>query len=402
MKSPVPELRALSISTLFPSQVRPGFGKFVANQMRAVAARGDADVVMVNPVGLPPWPLSQLEPYNRLAAIPDEAGLDGMPVHHPRFTLIPKIGGDSNPERIASAILPLVRRLHAERPFDVVDAQFFFPDGPAAAIVARKLDLPLTIKARGSDIHHWGKRPNALRQMQAAADQAVTLLSVSHALRRDMIALDMPEDRIVVHYTGLDRTRFQVMDRKAARALVSAVPELGVWSKGPLIVAPGSLIAIKGQRLAIEALKDLPGVHLALAGAGGDEADLRALAAELGLADRVQFLGQVSHDLLPKLFSAADVVVLPSEREGLANVWVEALACGTPLVIPDIGGAREVVQNDTAGRITPRLAESIAAGVRAILENPPGQEDVAANAARFSWEANAAELVEIWRRAAKR
>ena len=397
MTDPTTDLRVLSISTLFPSPVRPAFGKFVASQMQAVAARGDADVVMVNPVGMPPCPLRKMQPYSRLAAIPDKTALDGIPVYHPRFTLIPKFGGDSNPERIASAILPLVKRLHAERPFQVVDAQFFFPDGPAAAIVARELGLPLTIKARGSDIHHWSKRPKALRQMLEAAGQSAALLSVSHALRRDMIALGMPEDRIVVHYTGLDRTRFQVMDRKSARALVSAVPELGVWSRGQLIVTPGSLIAIKGQRLAIEALKELPDVHLALAGSGEDEALLRAHASLLGLADRVQFLGQVSHDLLPKLFSAADVVVLPSEREGLANVWVEALACGTPLVIPDIGGAREVVQDESAGRIVARDPKAIAAGVSAILDDPPSQEDVAANAARFSWEANAAELVEIWR-----
>src|SRR5690606_12146404 len=108
-----------------------------------------------------------------------------------------------------------------------------------------------------------------------------------------------------------------------------------------------------------------------------------------GVGDRVQFLGQVSHDLLPQLFSAADAVVLPSEREGLANAWVEALACGTPLVIPDIGGAREVVSAPTAGRIAARTPEAIAAAVGELLSDPPIQADVAKNAQRFSWAANA-------------
>jgi glycosyltransferase involved in cell wall biosynthesis len=333
--------------------------------------------------------------------LPAESRIAGLHVRHPQFTAIPKWGATSNPERIARAVLPLVRMLHAQSPFAVVDAQFFFPDGPAAAIVARVLGLPLAIKARGSDIHFWSTRPRALEQMIEAARQAAGMLAVSQALRRDMIALGMPGERIAVHYTGLDRERFHSLERKAARALVSAIPGLGIWSEGPLILTPGALIALKGQRLAIEALARIPEAVLALAGAGADEAALRALAARLGVKERVNFLGQVSHELLPQLFSAADVVVLPSEREGLANVWIEALACGTPLVIPDVGGAREVVSDAAAGRIVAREPEAIATAVREILEDPPAQAEVAAQAAAFSWEANAAQLAAFWRRLAE-
>lgn len=393
-------LRILSISTLFPSPARPAFGRFVANQMRAVVARGDVELTVINPVGIPPWPLSRRGPWRAQASGPAESTLDGVCVLHPRFTTIPLIGGDSNPRRIARAVLPLAQRLHEQAAFDLVDAQFFFPDGPAAAIVAHDLGLPLTIKGRGSDIHYWSTRPRALAQMLEAAQQAAGMLAVSGALRRDMAALGMPEDRIAVHYTGLDHARFHVVARTEARALISAQPGLNVPPGGPLIVTPGALIPIKGQRLAIESLTALPGARLALAGTGADEAGLRALVRELGLEGRVQFLGQVSHDLLPGLLCAADAVVLPSEREGLANVWVEALACGTPIVIPAIGGAREVVTGASAGRIAERSPQAIASAVREILADPPAQADVAAHAARFSWDNNAAELVAIWRGAA--
>jgi hypothetical protein len=113
----IPPLRILSISTLFPAPVRPAFGGFVANQMKAVAAGGLADVTVINPIGLPPFPLARREPYATLAQCPAQSELGGLTVYHPRFTLIPLIGGDSNPGRIARAILPLVRRLHAEAPF---------------------------------------------------------------------------------------------------------------------------------------------------------------------------------------------------------------------------------------------------------------------------------------------
>ncbi|MBS0254913.1 MAG: glycosyltransferase [Proteobacteria bacterium] len=388
-------MRVLSLSTLFPSPAQPGFGKFVASQMTAVAVRGDVDLVMVNPVGLPPWPLAALGRYKALAQCPATSTLGTLVVHHPRFTLLPLVGGDSNPGRIARAVLPLARRMHAERPFDLIDAQFFFPDGPAALLLGQALGLPVTVKARGSDIHYWATRPRALAQLRATAAGAAGLLAVSAALKRDMIALGFPGERTMVHYTGLDHTRFRVTPRAEARAKVAA--QLNLPGDGPLLVCPGALIAIKGQALAIRALAELPGTQLALAGKGSDEAALRALAAELGLADRVHFLGQVGHESLPMLMSAADAVVLPSEREGLANVWIEAMACGAPLVIPEVGGAAEVVTGASAGRLAARDPAAIAAAIRELLATPPAQAEVAAHAAPFSWEANAARLVEFWR-----
>jgi len=394
-------MRVLSISTLFPNPARPSFGIFVGNQMRAVARRGDVALVMVSPVGLPPWPLSLRAPYNRLRAIPERSEAAGVPALYPKFRTIPLIGGDGNPGRILSAVRPLVRELHKGRPFDLVDASFFFPDGPVAAQLARELDLPLTIKARGADIHYWGRRPRARAQMLAAAEQASALLAVCDALRQDMTTLGMPADRIAVHYTGLDHSRFRPADRAASRRAIAAEAELAVPEDGPLFVTPGALIERKGQRFAIEAVAQLPGARLVLAGGGEDEAGLRRLAEKLAVSDRVHFPGIVTHELLPVLLSAADAMVLPSASEGLANVWVEALACGAPLVIPNAGGAREVVKDASAGRIVAREADAIAEALRGLLADPPSQAEVTTHAAPFSWERNAALLVDIWTQAAK-
>lgn len=389
--------RLLSISTLYPAPGRTGFGRFVARQMEALADRGDWEVTVINPIGLPPLPLKR---YEALRTIPAEETQGKVTVLHPRFTLIPGLSGPINPALIARAVLPLAKRLHTEHPFDLIDAQFFYPDGPAAAKIARELRLPLAIKARGSDIHLWGEKPVARRQMLAAAEQASALVSVSRALARDMAALGMPEDRITVHYTGLDRARFCPIERRAARQLISAIPALQVWSRGPLLLCVGALVPLKGQAIAIRALTLLlEDVRLAIAGTGAEERALKSLVTQLGLDDRVQFLGAVEHDILPQLLCAADVMVLPSEREGLANAWIEAIACGTPVVIPDVGGAREVVQDASAGRIAERTPEAIAAAVADLLANPLSTQEVAKNAERFSWEANAAALAAIYERA---
>ena len=125
---------------------------------------------------------------------------------------------------------------------------------------------------------------------------------------------------------------------------------------------------------------------------------LAALAQERGVAERVHFLGSLPHAEIAHYLQAADIGVIPSSSEGLANAWIEALACGTPLVITDTGGAREVMTSDAAGRVVERDANAIAAAIHQLLASPPHREDVAATVAGFSWEANGGALVSHWRR----
>jgi teichuronic acid biosynthesis glycosyltransferase TuaC len=266
----------------------------------------------------------------------------------------------------------------------VIDSEFFWPDGVAAMHLAEALGLPFSIKARGSDIHFWGRRPAVAAQMAEAAGKAAGLLAVSAALKADMAAMGMPGDKIRVHYTGVDLERFRPVDRIAAKR------RLGV--EGPLIVTPGNLVPLKGQRLAIEALAQLPGVTLLIAGEGPARPALEASIAALGLAPRARLLGSVAPAAMPELLAAADLMVLPSEREGLANVWIESLACGTPVLIADVGGAREVLDRPEAGRMAARDSQSIAAAAREMLASPPDPAAVRRSAERFSWERNGSEL----------
>ena len=386
--------RVLSLSTLYPNAAAPRFGTFVARSLEALAARGDWHVTVINPIGVPPLALGR---YGALKRAAKDAKEHGVSVFRPTFTLIPKLGGPINPALIARAALPLARPLHREAPFDLVDAQFFYPDGPAAARIAAALGLPLSIKARGADIHFWSKRPRALRQMLEAGGAAEGLLAVCGALAEDMAAIGLPHDKITLHYTGLDRDRFRPLQHPQLRRRLGRELAIGLPDGAPVLATVGALIARKGQALVIEALSHLPGdTILLLIGRGEDEAALRTLAKERGVAERVHFLGSLDHDLIPLVLSAADAMVLPSASEGLANAWVEALACGTPLVITDAGGAREVVTAPEAGRIVARDPLAIAAGVRELLADPPPQEAVAAMADRFSWRTNAEALAAYY------
>ncbi|TFI58774.1 glycosyltransferase family 4 protein [Sphingomonas parva] len=378
-------LRVLTLSTLFPDARRPTFGVFVERQTLGLAARADAAVEVVAGVGLPPWPLSLHPHYRDRRALPRKEEWNGLAVHRPRFRVGPGLAARSG-RALAAAALPCLRRIRARFPFDVIDAEFLWPDGVAAMHLSRALGIPFSVKARGSDVHYWGTRPEVRGQIVEAAYAAGGLLAVSAALKADMAALGMPEDRILVHHTGVDLALFAPRDRTEAKAA------LGI--DGPLIASVGALIPLKRQHLVIEALATLPGVHLILVGDGPERRRLETRAASLGVADRVRFLGNRPHAELPALLAAADVMVLPSEREGLANVWLESLACGTPVVITDVGGAREVIDRPEAGTLAAPNSADLANAIAALLAAPPAQERVRRSAERFGWEKNSDALFE--------
>lgn len=385
----------LALSTLYPNAVNPRFGTFVARSLEGLARRGDWRVTLINPIGLPPLALGRYRPLAQLAPLAEEGGIT---VHRPHFTLIPRIGARRNAAAIARAVLPLVKRIHAETPIDMLDAQFFFPDGPAAAEISQATGLPLSIKARGSDISFWGEQAFARDQMLAAGRTATGLLAVSRDLAGQMAAMGMDADIITVHYTGLDRDRFRPFDHLQLRSQLSRELGFVLPDHAPVFACVGALIERKGQGIAIAALSAFPDARLVLIGKGEDEARLRALAFSEGVADRVHFAGSIDHDLMPLLLSAADIMVLPTAAEGLANAWVEALACGTPVVTTDVGGARELIACDTAGRLVARSTAAVIAGIESVLAAPPPREAVAALTESFSWDANAAALAAHYER----
>ncbi|MBM6578077.1 glycosyltransferase [Microvirga sp. SRT01] len=370
-------MRVLTLSTLFPDASRPNFGVFVERQTRGLAAVPGVEVTVVAPVGLPPWPLSRSGHYRSLAQLPQRETWHGLDVHRPRFTTIPGTQGRWHAAALERALVPVLDRLQ----FDVIDASFFFPDGPAAVALGRRYGVPVSIKARGADIHYWGRSTATAKQVLAAGRDADGLLAVSAAIRDDMIALGMPAERIAVHRTGIDRDRFHPRGR---------VP-------GRRVVAVGALIPRKGHDVVIRAVASLPGVTLDIAGEGPERERLAALIASLGVGDRVRLLGAVPHDDLPARIAAADVMALASASEGLANAWVEALACGTPVVVTPAGGAAEVV-TAAAGRLAERTPEAFAEAIGALLADPLPVEGVTASVAAFGWDTNAAQLAAHLRR----
>ena len=372
-------LSIITATTLFPNGTKPSHGIFVKNRLKKLLATGEATARVIAPLGWVP-PFLEYPGAAHLRALPANETIDGIWVAHPRYLIIPKIGMSVTPfflyrsmKRALGAILA------AGHPVDLIDAHYFYPDGVAAAWVARDFGLPVTITARGTDLNLIPQYPAPRRMIQAAAAMADGLITVAAALKQSLVELGVAPERITVLRNGVDLDFFRPLPRQEARH--------GFGLTRRTLGSVGHLIARKGHHHVIAALAQLPDTDLVIAGDGEDKSALSALAAQLGVEDRVRFLGAVSQDRLRALYGALDALVLASSREGWANVLLEAMACGTPVIASAVWGTPEVVAGPAAGVLMPSLdADGVVAGVRQLFADLPARSATRAYAEQFDWE----------------
>jgi len=377
-------MRILLFSTLYPSSVRPTHGIFVETRLRELLRSGQVEARVIAPV---PWfPLRGrwFGEYGRFAATPDREILNGVEVHHPRYLLPPKVGMNIAPAMIARAALPVARRLRAgEFDFDLVDAHYYYPDGVAARIVASAVGRPFIVTARGTDLNLIPDYPVPRKRILETAGAAAASIGVCKALMDRLAELGADTSKLHVLRNGVDLEKFQPLPRDQARARLDLPPD------ATLLLSVGHLIERKGHHIAIEALRLLPpATRLVIAGAGEQRESLRRLAQQCGVLDRVFFAGAVAQAELKWFYSAADALVLCSSREGWANVLLESMACGTPVIATSIWGTPEVVADAAAGLLMrERSASALAESFAALMKHYPGRDATRRYAERFSWDA---------------
>jgi teichuronic acid biosynthesis glycosyltransferase TuaC len=395
-----PPIRTLLFSSLYPSSVRPGHGIFVETRLRELLSSGQIQTKVVAPV---PWFFSTSDrfgEYARMARTPTRETYNGVDVLHPRYFLPPKVGMNIAPFTMAMGAMPAIQRLLDDGyDFDVIDAHYYYPDGVAAALLARRFNKPFTVTARGTDLNLIPQHALPRRMIQWAASRADASIGVCSALIDVLRAWKLPANRLHVMRNGVDLARFRPIAQNAVRA------ELGV-SGAPLLISVGYLVERKGHHIAIDALAKLrstyPQAHLVIIGSGEELERLQSLCLRLGVQGSVTFTGSLPNAELFKWYSAADVMILASSREGWANVLLESMACGTPVVATRIWGTPEVVAEDVAGRLVDqRDGASFAAGIKSLLATYPDRGRVRAYAEKFSWQSTTDAQLALFGQIAK-
>lgn len=382
------EPQLLTFTNLFPSQLQPHHGRFVLDRMRRVAESMECRWTVVHPVPEAPR-LLRHGIYAALAKMPSTEDVEGVHVHHVRYPHIPGFSLKQQANRIRDACLPVVKSLAAAGP-TVIDAHYVYPDGVAALQIGAKLGLPVVVTARGSDVNLLPERTVVADQIRATASKARVMLAVCEALRQRLAKVTgLPLRKILTARNGVDLELFQPGNQDAARRYLGL--PLGV----PLVLGVGSLIPRKGFHHLLRALAPVEETRVVLVGEGPE----RRRLARLLPSGRLRFLGGLPHEKLARVYQAADLLALPSSREGWPNVVTEALACGCPVVASATWGVPEILTDPKLARLVPAGNESaLAAAIQGMLATPPDRDKVRAFAERYSWTPVIEMLTQLYTR----
>jgi glycosyltransferase involved in cell wall biosynthesis len=383
-------IKLLTFSTLYPSSARPNHGIFVETRLRHLLATDEVQSVVVAPVPWFPFGNGRFGEYAKFAFTPQEETRNGIRVLHPRYPLIPKVGMTSAPFFMAMAVLPALKTLLKDGyDFDVIDAHYFYPDGVAAVMLGKWLGKPVVITARGSDINLIANFIIPRRLILWAGRTSARVVTVCEALRQDLIRLGIGSEHIITLRNGVDLDRFRPVDRTAARAALKL--------SGFTLLSVGALVPRKGHDIIIKTLTELSDAQLVIIGEGPERKNLQKLAQGLGVANRVNFMGALPQSELRGYYGAADALVLASSREGWANVLLETMACGTPVVASAVSGTPEVVTACEAGVLMrERTPHGIVEAVERLRRNYPDRHMTRAYAQRFSWDETTAGQLRLF------
>ena len=385
-------MRVLTFTSLFPNSRAPNFGIFLLQRALNFASSTGNQVEVVAPLPYSPAFLRRTA-FGEMVSVPALEEISSLLVHHPRYPLVPKISMPLHGMLMYVGCCGLVRYLHRQKPFDCIDAHYVFPDGLAAVLIGRTLGIPVTLTARGTDIHTFPSFRAIRPQIRWALRHADGVAAVAQSLSRIMLQLEPAVGRVEVIGNGVDGRRFFPEDRREARR------ELGLREEEKVIVNVAALRPVKGPDLLLNALAKLQERlrewRVLFVGKGPELSRLKSLASSLGLAGKVDFVGLIDNDRLRYYYSAADVSCLASRNEGWPNVLLESLACGTPVVATRVGAVPDLLQEPGLGVLVDATPDSLSDGLHLALTRiwDPGR--LVECARRHTWDRVALQTAEF-------
>jgi teichuronic acid biosynthesis glycosyltransferase TuaC len=386
-------LRILTFTSLFPTSLDPTYGIFIYQRSAHLARRPGNEVLVVSPVPwFPRW--LKLRRWSTASELPAQEKIGGLTVHHPRYFLLPKISMPFHALLMFLGSFARVRKLHRSARIDCIDAHFVYPDGLAALLLGKILGVPVTVSARGTDINLYPSFKLIRPMIRWTLSQADSVIAVSSALREAVAKLGVNPDKIRVIPNGVDAQRFHLMDREEAKRKLNLPPE------NPLLVSVGALVPLKGHLTLIRAFARIaprhPELKLYVLGEGPLRSELESLVRELHLQDSVYLPGKRPNDELVQWFSAAEVSLLTSSREGWPNVVTESLACGTPVVATGVGGVPEILHSQDLGIVVDQTVESVVDGLERALSTKWDREAISKQTRARTWTTVAEEVEAVF------
>ncbi len=376
-------MNVLAVTHIFPFRADPQEGIF--NSLQIAELSKQTQITLLTPVR---WTLG-FRKCSRSAAPGAPPVFDR---YSPLFLYPPGMLRGYHGHFYLASIRRAAAQARKKTRFDLVYGMFAFPDGWAAARLAKKWGLPFVLKVHGSDVHQLKSDPAQLGRLAETIRSARKIIAVSDSLCREVKEV-VPEASVTVVRNGID------LDTFSPGSMAEARHRLDMDVKKKLALFVGRLERVKGADLLPKIAAGLgTEVSWAVIGRGSLGASLRE---EMSGYD-VRWIPKASHAELVPWYRAADVVVIPSRNEGLPNALLEALACDRPVVAAGVGGIPEVLTDPDAGTLVKAGdCAAFAHGISSRLDHPPRQGAGRALVSGMGWEKSAAELMKALEEALK-
>lgn len=374
-------------------------GIFVHEQAKALVQKG-VDVRVISPVPWAPFPLNLILPkWNAYHKIPDKASCEGIDIWYPRYLNFPRsLFYDSSGWRMYQGIKKLVKTIYNEFRFDLIHAHTALPDGFAALQLKDIYNKPVVVTIHGNDLHGTiNKNAACLSAVSQVFQRADKVITVSSKLLKIATQAFGPSRNVSVIGNGFPMEK-----------LSFAIPNCKIQEKDfRSILSVSNLITTKGIDINLKAFSQLvskyPDLKYIIVGYGPKMAhELKKLADKLGVADRTVFTGWQHHNQVFEHMACADIFSLPSWTEAFGVVYVEAMACGKPVIGCEGEGIEDFVEHGKTGMLVkPRDVDSLLSALDFLLSHPEEARAMGDRARKFvlenfTWDKNAEKTIMVY------
>lgn len=334
-------MKVIIITNLYPNNLEPSRATYNKYQFRELSKH--CELKIIAPIA---WTDRVKFWLRSREKIPASRVSDGIEVSHPTYFFPPRFFRSSYGICYFLSIFFVFRRLNKRFSADVVFVTWAFPDGYAAALLARISKKPFVLKVHGSDIHsiHGQLRKKLTAWVLC---QSSKVFSVSKDLTKQVRSMGVPEKNVLTLYNGVDEDIFSSKEKKVV------LTQLGLEGNVKRLLFVGNLKTVKGADFLADIIsytaKTHPDVHLYIIGQGVLERKIKEQFAEKNIENKVSFLGVQPHGQIALWMNAVDLLIVPSRNEGVPNVMLEAMSCGLPVVAARIGGVPEILCDGITG-----------------------------------------------------
>lgn len=390
-------LKILVLSHMYPNNINPIAGIFVHEQVKALKKMG-CEVKVLSPVPWTPFPVKIMnKKWNNYSKISNYEKIEDIDVYYPRKITFPKnFLLDKSGIIYFNAIKKIVREIYKDYKFDIIHSHSALPDGYAGMLLKREYNKPLVTTIHGKDFQQTiFKNKKCLKAVLKVLNESDKVITVSKKLENIGIKLCDEYNKFATINNGFNCDK--VFNKNSL---------LKHKYKGKLVLlSVGNLIKTKGHDITIKALKAIDKLNynfkLLIIGDGVEKENLMNLTNKLQLEDKIEFLGQLSHELVMEYMSICDIFVLPSWKEGFGVVYVEAMAHGKPVIGCKGEGIDGIVVDDKNGiLVNPKSIDDLYNALKYLIVNDKVREKIGEEARKsiqkYTWEENARKNIEIY------